>query len=486
MVLYGDGIYYGSGAKYTGASSNAAQAIPLDLRFYRTSQDGVYVFWWGFDPAFITASLTTADFDLQLDTTPLFNSPNLVTYNKSTAITFQNGNVRKGFAVPVAARQNNVVQTWYAQVRTHTPAIVSDWSVTLTWTIPMSVQQLDAEALMNSLPDYHVYGKGDLLLPLNQRNTNLWQVEYMYGNQLDQIYYTTFLTQSDNYVAFAVDEVLYDNFGILFNFPKPQSMEYVDYRWILMNAYLASLVGGTNQAVILLGQAFTGVVPAINNIRDINNFIINTVQDPPIIPMTPQSTFYTSVPFLGDLTVEDLTTGLLVPSSDYVADPQRGSWTMTTPTSDTLQATFNVGTAINVFNALSGATTLTGSVTFTNGSTDVSGTGTLFLSQLVVGDEITDQDGVYLGSVFAINSDTDLELNNAWAGPTETVTALKLQYTDVQLNVPVLWDRSSLAWGVIITLFNPGQVPAAFLDSAETLIGQLLPAAVKAYYLVIN
>ncbi|MGH7974968.1 MAG: hypothetical protein ACREBR_05555 [bacterium] len=486
MVFYDQGIFYGSGAKYTGASSNAAQAIPLDLRFYRTSQDGVYVFWWGFDPAFITTSLISADFDLELDTDISFTSPNLVTFNKLTAITFQNGNVRKGFAVPVAARQNNIVQTWYARVRTHTPAIISDWSVILTWTIPMSVQQLDAERLMNSLPDFHVYGKGDLLKPLNQRNTNLWQVEYMYGNQLDQVYYINYLTQTNNFVSMAVDEVLVSNFGVLFNFPKPESMQYVDYRWILMNAYLASLVGGTNQAVILLGQAFTGVVPAINNIRDINNFILNTIQDPPIVPSGPQSTFYTSTPFLGGLVVEDLTTGMFVPSSNYIADPQQGSWMMLVPTNHTLQATFNIGTPIHVFNALSGATSLTGSVTFTNGSAHVTGSGTLFLSQLSVGNQITDSDGIYLGTIFAINSDTDAILGEIWNGPTETVTALKLLYTDVQLNIPILWDTNTLAWGIIITLFNPGNVPAAFLASAETLITQLLPAATKVYFLVIN
>src|ERR1700688_3349353 len=120
MAFYGSGIFYGSGAQYIGSASPAAQGIPLDLRFYRTSQDGIYVFWWGFNPAFITPSLALAGFDLELDTSPLFTSPNLVTFTQSTAITFQNGNVRKGFAVPVAARIDGIVQTWYARVRTHT------------------------------------------------------------------------------------------------------------------------------------------------------------------------------------------------------------------------------------------------------------------------------------------------------------------------------------------------------------------------------
>jgi hypothetical protein len=483
MAFYGSGIFYGSGAKYIGATSTAAQGIPIDLRFYRTSQDGIYVFWWGFDPAFITPALATAGFDLQLDTTPLFNSPNLVTFTQLTAITFQNGNVRKGFAVPVAARINATVQTWYAQVRTHTASFISAWSAPLTWTIPMSVQQSTAEALMESLPDAHVYGKGDLLKPVAQRKTNLWLIENMYGNQFDQIYYATYLTRTNNYVDLAVDEVLYQNFGVLFNFPKPISMQYVDYRWILMNLYLASLVGGTDEAIMLIVQAFTGVPPEITNIRDLNNFILNTVQDAPIIPIGSQSVFNTSSFFVpGTLVVQDLTTGLLIPSTDYTTDSVIGFWTMNTPTTHTLQATFDIGNPIKIFDALSGSTALNGLVTFTNGSTTLTGVGTLFLTQLTEGKEVTDPNGIYLGTISLIASNTSATLVLPWVGPTETVTAYVLEYTDIQLPIPVLWDINTLAWGVLITVFDPGEFILPLVSVLENLVNLLVPAAVKTYF----
>jgi hypothetical protein len=483
MAFYGSGVFYGSGAKYVGATTTAAQGIPIDLRFYRTSQDGIYVFWWGFDSAFITPALALAGFDLELDTTPLFDSPNLVTFTQLTAITFQNGNVRKGFAVPVAARIDGVIQTWYARVRTHTGSFISDWSAILVWTIPISVQQSTAEALMESLPDYHVYGKGDLLKPVLQRNTNLWLVENMYGNQFDMVYYATYLTQTNNYVDLCVDENLYQNFGILFNFPKPISMQYVDYRWILMNLYFASLVGGTNEAVILVVQAFTGVPPEITNIRDLNNFILNTPQDPPIVPTGAQSVFYTSSFFVpGTLVVQDITTGLLVPSTDYTTDPVLGSWTMNTPTTDTLQATFDIGNPIKIFDALSGATALTGTVTFTNGSTALTGVGTLFLTELSVGEEVTDPDGIYLGTISLIPSNTSAILTLPWAGPTETVTAYVLEYSDVQLPVPILWDINTLAWGILITIFDPGEFILPLVSVLESLVNLLVPAAVKTYF----
>jgi len=126
MALFGSGVFYGSGAFYVGAFSFPADGIPQNLTFYRSSIDGVYIFWWGFLPAFITPSLASANFDLELDTVNTFTSPNLVAFTSGSfvnpPITFQNGNVVKGFAVPVAARQEGVVQTWYARVRTRTPS----------------------------------------------------------------------------------------------------------------------------------------------------------------------------------------------------------------------------------------------------------------------------------------------------------------------------------------------------------------------------
>jgi type VI secretion system secreted protein VgrG len=699
MAIYGSGIFYGSGAKYIGAASSADQGIPVDLRFYRTSQDGVYVFWWGFNPAFITPALPLVGFDLELDTVPTFNSPNFITFDATSAITFQNGNVRKGFAVPVAARINGVVQTWYARVRTHTPSFISGWSHILTWTIPQSVQQSSAEALMESLPDFHVYGKGDLLKPVADRNTNLWQVEDMYGNQLDQVFYANYLTQTNNYVDLAIDEVLYQNFGVLFDFPKPSQMQYVDYRWILMNLYLASLVGSTNEAIILIAEAFTGVPPSLTNVRDANNFILGTILDAPITPTSPQSQFFTSSPFTSELVVVDVTqssgnpyllsassfavlgktavtntgftvltgdlgvspgssitgfppgtftgflhsgdlvaaqahadataaaialqamgpgtnisstdlngfvatpgvysaaaagtwtatgnltlngagtyvflfgtsltvgancnviltngatadnvyfvtgttftfgandtingnilagtsitfasnsilngralcygpsgttvtfpsagivtvpasvvvgAGLIVPPSSYTSNGVQGYWTMNVPTTHTLQAMFDTAPPIKIFDALSGATVLTGTTTFTHGSNTITGVGTSYLSQLVVGQQITDPTGIYLAYVSSVVSNTSVVLSEGWAGPTESVVAYRLQYTDTQLPIPILWDKSTLAFGIIITIFDPGHFVLPFAAAMEKLINQLVPAMVKTYFNIVE
>jgi hypothetical protein len=464
MVFFGSGIFYSSGNFYSGATTAAAQGIPLDLRFYRNTLDGIYTFWFGFDPSFITPALIAATFDLELDTDPAFISPNDVVFSNfvgTPPITFQNGNVRKGFTVPVAARIDGIEQVWYARVRTHTGSFQSDWSQTLIWTIPQKVEQQYAENLMNSLPDAHVYGKGDLLLPVAQRNSNLYVVEDMYGNQLDKVFYENFLTQTDNYVDMCRDEFLQQNFGVLFNFPKPNTLQFVDYRWILMNLFLASLVGSTNEAIILTVQSFTGVPPAITNIRDLEDFFLITIQDDPIVPSGPQTVFNTSEPYIdATLVVEDITTGLLVPTSAYTTDGPLGIWTMNVATTDTLQATFDVGNPNDpfpvVFDALDGVTLLTGNVTFNNGSNDIGGSGTLFLTELVVGDQITDLNGIYIGTIDQITSDTQAHLLLPWNGPTEVNIAYRLLYTDISLPPPVLFDRSTLKAGILITIFNPG------------------------------
>src|SRR6185295_6309683 len=123
-----------------------------------------------------------------------------------------------------------------------------------------------------------------------------------------------------------------------------------------------------------------------NNVRDFNNFILTTTQDAPItppgFPVPPQTVFFTSTPYLSELTVENLTTGLFVPPSAYVQDRNAGTWTMNVGTYDTLQATFDTGNPIKIFDSLEGATALTGTVTFTHGSNTVTGVGTAFLAEV--------------------------------------------------------------------------------------------------------
>lgn len=481
MALYGSGTFYGSGEFYGPSSTD----VVTNLSFYRTSQDGVYVFHWGFSPLIINPDLFTFDYELQLDTVPTFDSPNLADYLSATVITYQNGNVQKGYAVNVTPRIDNVEQIWYARVRIVDGLTLGPWCFPLVWTIPAKLQEQFAVNLMESLPDFHVYGKGDLLKPQNQRKSNLYLVDNMYGNQFDTASYVNFLTLSSNYINLCLDEDLQSNFGVLFNFPKPSSMTFVDYRWILTQLIFASLEGSTNDAISRVVAAFTGVPPNLINVRDANDFFLNTIQDPAIVPAVGQTVFHTSYPFVpGTIVIEDITSGLLVPSGNYTTNPVQGTWTMNVYTPHTLQATFNVGTVNDPFPVVfdgTDYTVLSGTATFTNKSTLVTGTGTSFLAQLVVGNQITDAQGIYIGTVLSITDNTHLHLTQPWFGPTETVGFYRLVYTDIQVPPPISWASQTLSWGLIIQVLNPGE----FLlnDAVIEAVGSgVLPAFVKVYW----
>lgn len=430
MSIY-ESIYYGAGNNFYGPSDTD---VPTDLRFYRTNVDNVYVFHWGFQESFITPTLSTLDFDLQLDTDPSFTSPNLVTFDSTTAITFQNGDVRKGFAVPVATRLDNETQTWYARVRSKSGFTTSAWSLILVWEILRRWELQESEALLNNLPDYHVYNKEDLLKAVQDRKTKLYTVCNMYGREFDQNYLEDTLTATNNYVDLCRDEQLFDNFGTFFDFPRPQTEAFVQYRLNLENLILASLIGGTLDAVIRVIRSFTGVAPLIQLIRDRNDFFLTTqLETPTPAPDGATTNFIVSSDYvIGSLVV--LKNGLVLsPGTDYTENHSLPGFTMSVaPTlGSTLQVFFDVGSAGSpdpVIFDLSDRTALSGTVTFTNNSLSVTGVGTAFQTELQVGRVITDSAGMVLGTVNQIVSNTSLNLEDPWIGSTGAGTAYKINF----------------------------------------------------------
>ena len=80
--------------------------------------------------------------------------------------------------------------------------------------------------------------------------------------------------------------------------------------------------------------------------------------------------------------------------------------------------------------AKSGAdTALTGTLTFTKGSTAVSGSGTLFTTELVIGDFITGPDGL-IYEIITITSNTAAVLFQAFPGTTGIGSSVKVGVTD--------------------------------------------------------
>lgn len=485
MSFYTD-FFYGEG--FYGEVVTGGIDVPVELAFYRTNTDGVYVFHWGFQEAFINPNLLSPsfDFDLQIDTVTTFDSGNLQQYDKSTALTYQNGAVRKGAAIAVNPRLDKTEQTWYWRVRTKVGINVSNWSSISQFTILEKFRVQEAENLLNNLPDYHVYGKEDLRRAVVDRASKLYKICDMYGSELDQTKLEDILTATNNYVALCRDEQLYDNFGFSFNYPKPQVQTSVEYRNTLRNLLLGSLTGGTFDAIRRVVKSFTGVTPVLGTIKDREDFFLSTIlETPPEAPDGSRHFFSTSSEFIpgtlvvllngvaldpGYYTVYENPTDPLNPANtptrdDYVEDQFAPGFKMTVPPgpSDVLTACFDIGARIDptpVVLDITDRVALTGTVTFTHGDIDVTGVGTLFTTELHRGDFITDSTGLAFGIVDTVISDTALTLQFIWVGDTGSTPYFKLNYNSVQhLSGIVTFTNGSTAVSGVNTNFQTELIP---------------------------
>lgn len=193
---------------------------------------------------------------------------------------FQNGNEAKGYQIEVPSRTLNSGVQLFTRVRTlATVEPVSDFSEVKAVQLLDRYDLVEAENLINNLPDYHVYNKNVVKLPEAERNTLLWKIMLMYGKEFDRALLLKELVKSDNYLTFTRDEKLFDNFGTFFDFTKPTSMQFVDYRRCLQAMVSASLVGSTEEAITTILHCFTGVRPIIQTIRDIADFFLTTIME---------------------------------------------------------------------------------------------------------------------------------------------------------------------------------------------------------------
>jgi hypothetical protein len=494
--LYGT-IFYGGGKLYGPSGID----IPVDLRFYRTNTDGVYVFHWGFQFGYISDALATADYQLDICEDPSFTGPTLTSYLSASpgVIQYQNGNIRKGYAISVASRANKVDQPWYARVAVVTGSLTSDFSDTMQFIIPQRWEVEEAENFLNNLPDYHVYGKEDLLKAISARNTNLWVVGDMYGREFDSVKLENLLTTTNNFIDLCRDEQLYNNFGVFFNYVKPQNQVFIEYREVLRTMILGSLTGSTIAAVQSVVVGFAGVPASIELVRDRGDFFLNTnLEIPPESPNGVRTFFSTN---FWTTTVTSIVDGITLQVADSTGFLQqymlnvnssaqlpilskpdsthiqvsstvgvnpgdvltqgypfiKGSMrvlkngtvlanpanfteqafppgiNMVSPPAalDLIQIEYdfgNVGDPVPLVFDIEDKTVLTGTVTFTHNSLAITGVGTLFSTQLLPGDTITDSQGLILGEVATITDNFNLILADPWIGDTGSGTAYKLTY----------------------------------------------------------
>ena len=219
------------------------------------------------------------------------NLPDIITivYFPSTSgpiFNFQNGNVEKGFTVPVPPRIASATVTFYARVAIkYNISLFGPWSNTLTAiTIPNVINETFSR-LMLALPDFHVYPTDNAYLlagslvngiipnPLPAGLSNIAKVYLAYANEFDTEYLEKENCINDISQRFVRDDRIGSILGALYQYPQPLNMQNVDYRLILSNMKAASLDGATYEAAKLVGAAFTGVDPTIFPIAKILNFI---------------------------------------------------------------------------------------------------------------------------------------------------------------------------------------------------------------------
>ena len=87
----------------------------------------------------------------------------------------------------------------------------------------------------------------------------------------------------------------------------------------------------------------------------------------------------------------------------------------------------------------------TGSVAVTNNSTTVTGTGTLWSTNIAVGDYFRVDDNGEWYRVSAVGSDTGLTLASVYKGPTATGKAYTV--SDTPIDIPQVW-QSAITYGI--------------------------------------
>src|ERR1035437_3917014 len=289
MSFYRDGNFYGDGDFY-GVSPDS----PINLSYSYTDIDNVFVFSLTVNDPMFTPTLPTFDYEVQLSLDSSFASVDYNYTSTSTGVTFQNGNVYKGFAVPVYPRQATPL-TFYARVRIIDGTFLGSWSDVLLVTTLQDITQQEVHNLISNLPDRHVYPYDEAYKTVtrvaSQLTTNIGKIYWAYGLEFDNANLEAQLADNDSDIFRARDSRFFSIFGYPTGFQKPSTMQFVDYRNIINEFRLACFVGSTMEAAKKVVASFAGIDPTITPFAQILNFILadeqtETYTIPSIAPYT--------------------------------------------------------------------------------------------------------------------------------------------------------------------------------------------------------
>ena len=264
MGYYGS-LFYGSDT-YDGTVETFLES--LVLRDYISDDiDNRVLYWIMTQLEGLTSAIFGYKFFVQVDETPEFNSSELKEYDETNAIQTIEKNYIRGFVIslPTKGREE---KTLYWRVGLRNPVVPDYWSETKSFILNRDYFTLKSEELLKALPDYHVYNHDELKQDVEVRTSNLWKFLSMYGQELERIQLESIFTKQDYFVEYVRDSQVQEVFGQFYNFIKPSTMSFQEYREIMRLLQEIFLNGSTVVGIKRLVKLFTGVFPDIELIRD--------------------------------------------------------------------------------------------------------------------------------------------------------------------------------------------------------------------------
>lgn len=254
-----------------------------------TSVEGRYVFTVA--PVYDTTVFDVAQltFELQLDTTPSFQSVNRkIFYGGDMRLaSYEDGVLAKGFVVNLPGRTRKIVM-WYARARAFLHGQAQEtWSPTQRLEISANTAALQATA-SQQFPNGSVYS-------LEANSTNMAQLVAAAYREKDQLDLEILRTQQDIYLASARDAALQDAFQAATQLAKPSTLSNADYRHQMLMLWKAlTSYPGSWQAVIDFVTAVVGEPPVVYEVSSPVGWVLpyHYLPDPDFPLLSPTTLLY--------------------------------------------------------------------------------------------------------------------------------------------------------------------------------------------------
>ena len=282
-MYYGGEIFYGEiGYEYGYGYGEFAFPVLLNPNSYPSETENIYVFQWTLPYIPECTDPSLVEYEFWLDRVNTFDSAELIVITNigdPELYYMQQGDITMAYEVLLPDRTEDEEKTWYWKVRIKPDG---PWTAIQTMVRPMKFKNLFAEENLAALPSSDVYDKEILKIDLadreNEENlvlwTNVFRILNVYGEDYDKRQLELISIMNDNIISQCRDSVLYDNFGSVIGFERPNGMTNTEYKTIVMKAFAAAMNGSTYSAIKEMVKIFTAVDPDFLLIRDNTEFVI--------------------------------------------------------------------------------------------------------------------------------------------------------------------------------------------------------------------